>query len=132
MEEADVILGFRIKKGNGSISLAQSHYIKKVIKKFSGLDSSLMSTLMDLNVSLVPNGGGLVSQLDYARLVGCMMYAMTSTRPDIAFAVGKLCRRTCNPSMNHWQSLSRVLRYLRKTMDYGMVYKGVDPSNLEG
>nr|GEV42671.1 hypothetical protein [Tanacetum cinerariifolium] len=32
----------------------------------------------------------LVSQLEYFRAIGCLMYAMISTRPNIAFAVGKL------------------------------------------
>nr|GEW02022.1 zinc finger, CCHC-type [Tanacetum cinerariifolium] len=31
-----------------------------------------------------------MSQLEYSRAIGCLMYAMISTRPDIAFAVGKL------------------------------------------
>ncbi|GKB72644.1 zinc finger, CCHC-type containing protein [Tanacetum coccineum] len=32
----------------------------------------------------------VVSQLEYSRVIGCLMYAMTCTRPDIAFVVGKL------------------------------------------
>ncbi|GJV03609.1 hypothetical protein Tco_1337178, partial [Tanacetum coccineum] len=36
-----------------------------------------------------------VSQLEYSRMIGCLMYAMTCTRPDIAFVVGKLSRLTC-------------------------------------
>ncbi|GKD81646.1 hypothetical protein Tco_1348485 [Tanacetum coccineum] len=28
--------------------------------------------------------------LEYSRAIGCLMYAMTSTRPDIAYAVGRL------------------------------------------
>nr|GEU93347.1 hypothetical protein [Tanacetum cinerariifolium] len=34
----------------------------------------------------------LVSQLEYSRAIGCLMYAMIYTRPDIAFDVGKLSR----------------------------------------
>ncbi|GKE16168.1 hypothetical protein Tco_1423745, partial [Tanacetum coccineum] len=45
---------------------------------------------------LVPNNGQAVSQLEYSRVIGCLMYAMTCTRPDIAFAVGKLSRYTSN------------------------------------
>nr|GFB15150.1 hypothetical protein [Tanacetum cinerariifolium] len=36
------------------------------------------------------NNGTLVSQLEYSKAIGCLMYAMISTRPDIAFVVGKL------------------------------------------
>ena len=59
------------------------------------------------------------------------MYAMTCTRPDIAFAVGKLSRYTSNPSSLHWQGVHRVLKYLKKTMDYGIIFTG-NPSVLEG
>ena len=59
------------------------------------------------------------------------MYAMTCTRPDIGFAVGKLSRYTSNPSAHHWQAVQRVLKYLKRTMDYSLSYTGY-PSVLEG
>lgn len=59
------------------------------------------------------------------------MYAMISTRPDIAYAVGKLSRYTSKPSSHHWQALSRVFKYLKGTMDYGLTYTGF-PSVIEG
>nr|GEY06085.1 zinc finger, CCHC-type [Tanacetum cinerariifolium] len=39
---------------------------------------------------LMPNNIYSVSQLEYSRVIGCLMYAMTCTRPDISFAVGEL------------------------------------------
>nr|GEV34545.1 zinc finger, CCHC-type [Tanacetum cinerariifolium] len=59
------------------------------------------------------------------------MYAMISTRPDIAFVVGKLSRYTSNPSAQHWQALARVFQYLKGTMNYGLTYSGY-PSIIEG
>ncbi|GJT49990.1 hypothetical protein Tco_0976147 [Tanacetum coccineum] len=59
------------------------------------------------------------------------MYAMTCTRPDIAFAVGRLSKYTSNPSTQHWQAIQRVLKYLKKTMDYKLTYISY-PSVLEG
>ncbi|KAL0457582.1 UNVERIFIED_CONTAM: Retrovirus-related Pol polyprotein from transposon TNT 1-94 [Sesamum latifolium] len=47
---------------------------------------------MDPSVKLMPNTGKAVFQLEYSKVIGCLMYAMTSTRPDIAYAVGKLSR----------------------------------------
>nr|GEW53691.1 zinc finger, CCHC-type [Tanacetum cinerariifolium] len=72
-----------------------------------------------------------VSQLEYSRAIGCLMYAMISTRPDIAFVVGKLSRYTSNPSALHWQALGRVFQYLKGTIDYGLTYSGY-PSVIEG
>ncbi|CAM8993242.1 unnamed protein product [Rhodiola kirilowii] len=131
MGEADVILGIRIKRENKGLTLSQSHYVEKVLKKFNCLNCSPVSTPMDPNVKLLPNTGDAVSQLEYSQVIGCLMYAMTSTRPDIAYAVGKLSRYTSNPSTHHWEAIRWVLKYLKGTMNYGLVYAGF-PSVLEG
>ncbi|GJQ93504.1 hypothetical protein Tco_0004643 [Tanacetum coccineum] len=47
---------------------------------------------MDPVEKLKPNTGKPVDQLEYSRAIGCLMYAMISTRPDIAYAVGRLSR----------------------------------------
>ncbi|GJX81208.1 hypothetical protein Tco_0329357, partial [Tanacetum coccineum] len=72
--------------------------------KFNREDCSPVSTPMDLVEKLKPNTGKPVDQLEYSRVIRCLMYAMTSTRPDIAY-VG--------------------------TMNYGLSYMGY-PSVLEG
>ncbi|CAM8920281.1 unnamed protein product [Rhodiola kirilowii] len=131
MGEADVILGIRIKRENKGLALSQSHYVEKVLKKFDCLNCSPVSTPMDPSVKLLPNMGEAVSQLEYSQVIGCLMYAMTSTRPDIAYAVGKLSRYTSNPCTHHWEAIRRVLKYLKGTINYGLVYAGF-PSVLEG
>ncbi|GJS70194.1 hypothetical protein Tco_0703035, partial [Tanacetum coccineum] len=68
--------------------------------------------------------------LEYSRAIGCLMYDMTSTRPDIAYAVGRLSRFTSNPSRHHWHTITRVFKYLKCTMNYGLSYVGY-PSVLE-
>ncbi|GJY96948.1 zinc finger, CCHC-type containing protein [Tanacetum coccineum] len=90
-----------------------------------------VSTPMDISEKLMPNNGQAVSQLEYSRVIDCLKYAMTCTRPDIAFAVGKLSRYTSNLGTQHWQAIQRVLKYLKKTMDYRLTYTGY-PSVLEG
>ncbi|GJR92322.1 zinc finger, CCHC-type containing protein, partial [Tanacetum coccineum] len=54
------------------------------------LDCSPTSTPIDPVEKLKPNTGKPVDQLEYSRVIGCLMYAMTSTRPDIAYAIGRL------------------------------------------
>nr|GEW13554.1 zinc finger, CCHC-type [Tanacetum cinerariifolium] len=92
MGEADVILGIRIKHESNGIAISQSHYIEKVLKKFNYSDCTLVRTSLDTCEKLMPNRGLVVSQLEYSRVIGCLMYAITCTRPDIAFDVGKLSR----------------------------------------
>ncbi|GJS07419.1 zinc finger, CCHC-type containing protein [Tanacetum coccineum] len=59
---------------------------KKKIRPSSKLDC----TPMDPVEKLKPNTGKPVDQLEYSRAIGCLMYAMTSTRLNIAYVVGKL------------------------------------------
>ncbi|GKE83642.1 zinc finger, CCHC-type containing protein [Tanacetum coccineum] len=131
MGEADVILGIKIKRENKGIVITQSHYIEKILKKFNLEDCSPVSTPMDPVEKLKPNTGKPVDQLEYSRAIGCLMYDMTSTRPDIAYVVGRLSRFTSNPSRQHWQAITRVFKYLKSTMNYGLSYMGY-PSVLEG
>nr|KAJ0219335.1 hypothetical protein LSAT_V11C300134630 [Lactuca sativa] len=104
--EAEVILGIRIIKGNNGISISQSHYIQKILKKFNFENCSPVSIPIDPSLKLLPNKGSPVSQLEYSRAIGCLMYAMISTRPDIAYAMGRLSRYTSNPNSHHWQAVS--------------------------
>ncbi|GKF66373.1 hypothetical protein Tco_0192890, partial [Tanacetum coccineum] len=62
---------------------------------------------------LKPHTGKPVDLLEYSRVIGCLTYAMTSTRPDIAYVVGRLSRFTSNPSRQHWKAIIRVFKYLR-------------------
>nr|GEY15258.1 zinc finger, CCHC-type [Tanacetum cinerariifolium] len=123
MGEADVILGIRIKHESNDIAISLSYCIEKVLKKFNYSDCTLVSTPLDTCEKLMPNKGLVVSQLEYFRVIGYLMYAMTCKRPDIAFAVGKLSRYTSNPGTQHWQAIQRVLKYLKKTMDYRLASK---------
>ncbi|GJV64527.1 zinc finger, CCHC-type containing protein [Tanacetum coccineum] len=60
--------------------------------RFSMKDIEEADIILDTSEKLMPNNGQAVSQLEYSRMIGCLMYAMTCTRLDIAFAVGKLSR----------------------------------------
>ncbi|GJR26802.1 zinc finger, CCHC-type containing protein [Tanacetum coccineum] len=60
--------------------------LTKEFLSLSYFDCTPMSTPMDTSEKLMPNNGQAVSQLEYSRVLGCLMYAMTCTRPDIAFA----------------------------------------------
>ncbi|GJX85831.1 hypothetical protein Tco_0336605 [Tanacetum coccineum] len=92
-EEVDLTKDFL----SSRIAISQSHYIENVLKNFNYVDCTPVSTPMDTSEKLMPNNCQTVSQLEYSRVIGCLMYVMTCTRPDIAFAVGKLSRYTGNP-----------------------------------
>ena len=128
---ADVILGIKISKTPYELKLSQSHYIEKNLKKFKQNDSSPMRTPVDVNLHLSKNNGKSLSQQEYAQTIGSLMYVMNCTRPNIAYAVGKLSRYTSNPGPDHWKAIVRVLRYLKYTQNYGL-HCSKYPAILEG
>ncbi|CAI7912646.1 unnamed protein product, partial [Closterium sp. NIES-54] len=72
-----------------------------------------------LDKSVEPSG-------PYPVLVGCLMYLMTRTRPDLAYPLSLLA---CYVAPNrhrkvHWDVAKRVLRYLCSTLGMGLVLGG--------
>ncbi|RVW75988.1 Retrovirus-related Pol polyprotein from transposon TNT 1-94 [Vitis vinifera] len=128
---ADVILGIKIKRTSDELILSQSHYVDKILGKFDKDNSGVARTPVDVTLHLSKNKGESVSQVEYSRVIGSLMYLMSCTRPDIAYAVSKLSRYTSNPGAKHWQEIIRVLKYLRFTRDYGQHYTRY-PAVLEG
>ena len=72
--EEKLILGIRIKCKHQGIPTSQSHYIDKVLEKFNYSDCSPMSTPFDPSMKLIPNTSDAVSQLDYSKVIGWLMY----------------------------------------------------------
>jgi len=54
------------------------------------------------------------------------MYAMLCTRPDICFAIGSVSCYQSNPGLAHWQTVKRIMRYIRGTTDLVLCYQGRD------
>ncbi|CAH9107820.1 unnamed protein product [Cuscuta europaea] len=50
----------------------------------------------------------------YSQVIGSLQY-LSLTRPDTAFAINKLARFMHKPTVNHWQLMKRLLRYLQGT-----------------
>lgn len=53
-----------------------------------------------------------IGEFPDAFVVGSLMYAMTCTRPDIAYAVSVTSRLTSNPGLEHWNASLRIMKSL--------------------
>ncbi|GJX06957.1 hypothetical protein Tco_0194889 [Tanacetum coccineum] len=103
----------------------------KIINTHNTGDSGQAGTPIDTILHLSKNRGMSVAQLEYSRIIGMLMYLMTGTRPDLAYAISRLSRYTSNPSAAHWKAMTRVLHYLRYSRDYGLHYD-IYPAAIEG
>lgn len=128
--EVDVILGIRLIKHEHGYVLSQSYYVKQLLKRFNCENLVPVKTPYDQSMQLKKNHGESVSQEQYARILGSVMYLTNCTRPDIAY-VSRLSRYTHNLSNEHWNALYRLLEYLKGTINHCLHYSNF-PSVLEG
>ena len=133
--EASYILGIQIirDRKNKLLALSQASYIDKVLARFSMPDSKkgLLPTRHGIILSKeqcpkTPQEEEDMRRIPYASTIGSLMYAMLCTRPDICYAVGIVSRYQSNPGMGHWIAVKHILKYLRRTRDYMLVYSGGD------
>ncbi|CAI7777543.1 unnamed protein product [Closterium sp. NIES-53] len=89
-------LGLRITrdKAQRTITLTQSHMVQQVLQRFGFTYSSPQSTPLPTGHSLSapPSDESVEPSGPYPELVGCLMYLMTCTRPDLEYPLNLLAR----------------------------------------
>ena len=137
---AKYVLGIRISRDRNSklIYLDQENYLENVLKRFKMEDcrpvSTTVSNGMILNKSMCPtNKTELEETIDvpYAQAVGSLIYAMTSTRLDICYAVGLVSRYQSNPGKAHLQAVKQIFKYLQMTKNMKLCF-GLDELGIKG
>ncbi|XP_060670943.1 secreted RxLR effector protein 161-like [Ziziphus jujuba] len=87
---------------------------------------------MEVNAKLSAyEGKDLEDATMYQQLVGSLIY-LTLTRPDISFAVGVVSRYMQSPKKPHLEAVRRILRYVKGTINLGLLYKRGEECKLVG
>ncbi|CAI7897676.1 unnamed protein product, partial [Closterium sp. NIES-54] len=119
-----------------TITLTQSHMVQQVLQRFGFTYSSPQATPLPTRHSLsaLPSDESVESSGPYPELVGCLMYLMTCTRPDLAYPLSILARYVApgRHRPEHMTAAKRVLRYLCSTSGMGLVLGGRSPVVLTG
>ncbi len=132
MGEIHWILGTAIETTPDNIKMHQERYILDMIKKYQ------MENCKPVNTPMVPdnsdaNPNTIFQEPDrYRSLIGSLIFASVISRPDIAYAVGKLSQVMDNPSEKDWIAAKRVLRYLSNKTQIGPIYSNTGNNNLIG
>ncbi|KAI3689133.1 hypothetical protein L2E82_47082 [Cichorium intybus] len=139
--EAAYILGIRILRDREKriIGLSQGTYLEKVLKRFSMETSKKGELPIQNNAKLSKTQSpstdeeiAEMSRVPYASAVGSIMYAMTCTRPDVAFALSMVSWYQGNPGRAHWIAVKNILKYLRRTKNMVFVLGDSDTLRVEG
>ena len=121
------------RESDGTVTLRQTAYIDRLATEFlpDGLPTSAQKAKTPADESLpqlVADALSVESEPDadlrkrYQSLVGALLYATSYTRPDVAYAVGMLCRAMSKPTSELYDAALRVLTYLVRHREVGLRY----------
>ena len=127
MEDADVILGMRIKRDRAKriLSIDQEIYTTRLVQKY-GMHTSKSAAFPEATKVTNPSPGDLEvgTYPLFNSLTGELMYTALSTRGDIAHATAMIARSLKCPTKAAWTAAKRILRYLHGTQQRKLIYGG--------
>ncbi|GJZ06715.1 putative ribonuclease H-like domain-containing protein [Tanacetum coccineum] len=130
MGELTFFLGLQVKQKKDGIFISQDKYVEEILKKFRFTKVKTASTPMETQKPLLKDEDG--EEVDvhmYRSMIGSLMY-LTSSRPDIMFAVCACARYQVNPKVSHLHAVKRIFRYLKGQPKLGLWYPKDSPFDL--
>lgn len=127
--EVSHILGMRVKRTSNSILITQDVYVNDKLKEFNFDNAKTVSapeTITRTSSSATSSSSSPLNVRDvntYRQMVGSLMYASYSTRPDITHATNMVARHMSNPTDDSIIMVKRIYRYLAGARSHGLLYK---------
>ena len=117
---------------DSSYHISQKDYIHDILQDFDMLQAK------PEHVPLPP-GLRFLSDMDspptnlhhYCKLVGKLIF-LTTTRPDLSYTVSTVSRYMAAPQHAHLEAVKHILRYLRHTSDYSLLYQHQKSQPIQG
>nr|GEW74737.1 uncharacterized mitochondrial protein AtMg00810-like [Tanacetum cinerariifolium] len=130
MGELTFFLGLQVKKKNDGIFISQDKYVAEILKKFRFIEVKNASTPMKTQKPMLKDENR--EEVDvhmYRSMTGSLIY-LTSSRPDIMFAVCACARYQVNLKVSHLHAMKRIFRYLKGHPKLGLWYLKDFPFDL--
>ena len=123
------LFGSEVHQYKSQIALSQKPYAAHILESFKMVDCNPTNTPMEAQMKLKKEGGG--------RSVDVMLYRslryLIHMRRDMTYLVSMMSRYVMNPTFDHGTVAKGVLRYLKGTIDFGLIYeKGVKDVKVIG
>ena len=137
--KADNFVGLNIKRDrqNKLLYVSQPDYINKILTTFGMQNCRPRGTPADPFTRLTKKMSPAdeierenMASIPYREAIGSLIYAATTCRPDIAYAVSQVAQYCENPGKPHWEAVKRILAYLSITPDYGLRFDGAIQESL--
>ncbi|KAM2944179.1 hypothetical protein COP2_027257 [Malus domestica] len=124
-------LGIEMATSHKGFFLNQRKYVLDLLKEANMSDAKPVPTPLDVKLKLSLEGQPLPNISYYQRLVGKLIY-LTITRPDITYAVSIVSQFMHSPTMEHFNLVKRILRYLKGSVGRGIIMKNNASTQITG
>ena len=126
-------LGFEIDQSENQIKIHQHKFAKQLIEKFNLSNCKTVSTPAQVGVKLRKRTESeeSVDSTMYRSAIGCLLYLANCTRPDISYAVSYAARFSSDPTTKHWNYVKHILKYVKSTLETGIIYKKCKSLTIE-
>ena len=117
-------LGINFTVSDSKVFMSQENYLTRVLERFNMLDCNPKSLPCDASVLSETTSSSTLLEDDklYRQIVGSLIYAMSCTRPDLCYVVGKLSQKLSKPTNADLSLAKLVLRYIKGTLNYGLTF----------
>nr|GEW02560.1 putative ribonuclease H-like domain-containing protein [Tanacetum cinerariifolium] len=128
--ELTLFLGLQVKQKDDGIFISQDKCVAEILRKFGFTDVKSASTPIETEKPLLkdPDGEDVDVHI-YKSMIGSLMY-LTSSKPDIMFAVCACARFQVTPKVSHLHAVKRIFRYLKGKPHLGLWYPRDSPFKL--
>jgi hypothetical protein len=122
--EVKSFLGLKVVRKRHRISISQPGYIDRLLTKFNMTNAKSASTPFESGTKLrMATADDRLCNIElYQELTGSLNHLAVFSRPDITFSVSKLSKYNANPTTMHLKAALHVLRYLKETRNYCIIY----------
>ncbi|KAJ0781817.1 putative RNA-directed DNA polymerase [Helianthus annuus] len=129
--DLNYFLGLEVAYSDNGLFLHQSKYATDILRRADLLDSKPVATPLAPHESFISQGDPYHDPTLYRSLVGALQY-LTITRPDLSYAVNQVCQFLHAPTVDHFQSVKRILRYVKGTLSFGLTFSRHHKPSLVG
>ena len=127
------ILGWNINYDDKlGVSITQRSYITRILKQFGMQDCNPVKTPALKCQQVKTDTNEKEQEFPYREAVGGLLYVANSCRPDIAQATHHAARFVNDPTKEHVQAVKRIFRYLKGTVNTGIIFKKCNTYQLQG
>jgi histone deacetylase 1/2 len=115
-------LGLEVATHGSGLLMTQKKYSLDILRRAGMLKCKPTATPMSSTEKITAVDGTLLTSdeaTEYRSIVGGLQY-LTITRPDISYAVNRVCQYLHTPRDTHWAAVKRILRYVQSTLSFGL------------